>query len=91
MPDDAESQSSDIWREPSIVDDAERLERRHRIKQALFEISFGSAADRELGKPIPFREAPREYVEVLSPFSRAEYDAALSFAADPRNGDRIRV
>jgi hypothetical protein len=64
---------------------------RNLLREAVFSVFFGSKEDREQGSPLPFSELPDAAVEMMPAGLRADYEAELAAAQDPRSGRRLAV
>ena len=91
MPDDADSQSCEIWREAALDEtDQSAVDERVDLKNRVFAVFFGSEVERRSGRPLPFNQLPQAAVDLMPKGLKAEYLAELKAAKDPRSGLRVR-
>lgn len=90
MPDDAASPTCEIWREAAVdPEDEAAVRKREQLRSAIFAVFFGSERERADGAPLPFSELPDQAVEMMPAGLRADYNAELAAARDPRSGRRV--
>lgn len=90
MPDDAASPTCEIWREAAIdPEDGAAVEKREQLRSAMFAVFFGPEKERAEGAPLPFSKLPAQAVKMMPAGLRADYDAELAAALDPRSGRRV--
>lgn len=87
--DDTAPMSCEVFREAPMPTDAEGIQRRHELRQAIFEVVFGTDKERAAGIRFPFREMAPEDVAAMPPDLRQVYERDLAVARDPRSGPRV--